>query len=419
MKESEKLGMTIIIPMGILALIRIGLGLMLGIWYPAAQLWDDQLMVSYMDIGAHFNSPLYYSLVKDMGWPVLVSFFSHTGIPYAILTGILWDAAAFSVLYLLKRLFKGNKVIMMVGYVYVLFMPQAFDVWSGTRFYRNSAIAPLVIITFVFMIQSVLRAREKGVYRILTALFTGVFFSLTYFLKEDGKWILACLIVAVLIGIGYAVYGRKLKDSVVKVVKNVLIVFIPLIIFAATDLGYRAVNYHYFGVFEINTRIDSEFGDFCAKVYSVESPERDIHVWAPHDAIEKVFAASPTLSQHENLLNAILTTSWCDNDIVKNPIQGDHFAWILRNCLKAEGMYSSEAGIKAFFRQVNKELDEAFKNGTLKRQEGALQLFKNTGAFTSDEVSEVFKVTGEGFKGAIFLKGYIAGIGEVTEEEIL
>ena len=93
-------------------------------------------------------------------------------------------------------------------------------------------------------------------------------------------------------------------------------VLIPLVVFIGVDLGYRAVNYLYFGVFEVNTRIESEFGDFCAKVYAVESPERDIHVWAPHDAIEKVFAASPTLSQHDNLLNAILTTSWCDNDIV-------------------------------------------------------------------------------------------------------
>ena len=152
MEKTERLSLTIVIPMCILAILRIGLGVMLGIWYPAAQFWDDQLMVSYMDIAEHFNSPLYYSLVKDMGWPVLVSVFSHTGLPYAVLTGILWDAAAFSVLYLFKRLFKGNKAIMMAGYVYVLFMPQAFDVWSGTRFYRNSAIAPFVIISLVFVI---------------------------------------------------------------------------------------------------------------------------------------------------------------------------------------------------------------------------------------------------------------------------
>ncbi|MBO4615781.1 MAG: hypothetical protein J5717_00370, partial [Lachnospiraceae bacterium] len=120
----------------------------------------------------------------------------------------------------------------------------------------------------------------------------------------------------------------------------------------------------------------------------------------------------------KNLLNAIMTTSWCDNDIVANPIQGDHFAWILRNCLKAEGMYTSEADVKAFFGKVNDELDGAFKNGTLKKQSGTVQLFKNTGAFTGEEVKKIIGVTGASFKGAIFLDGYVPGLGEVTDEEI-
>ena len=419
MKESEKLNITLIFPLAILALVRIGLGVLIGIWYPAGQLWDDQLMVSYMALGAHFKNPLYYSLVKVIGWPVLVNIFSKTGLPYAAFTGILWVGAAVSVLFLLKKLFKGKKIPMIIGYIYVLFMPQAFDIWSGTRFYRTAAIGPFAIIAFAFMIQSVLRARESGVFKILTVVFSGIFFSLTYFLKEDGKWILACLLVVTVIGIGHSLYGKKLKDTTGTIVKNVIVMLIPLIIFLASDLGYRALNYKYFGVFDVNTRLESEYGDFCAKVYSVESPNRNLHVWAPYDAIEKVFAASPTLSSHDKLLQAILTTSWCDNDIVANPIQGDHFAWILRNCLKAEGMYTSEADVKAFFKQVNKELDEAFKSGSLKKQSGAVQLFKATGAFTSEEIGEILKVTGEGFKGAVTLKGYTAGIGEVTEEEIL
>lgn len=419
MKESEKLNVTFIIPLGILAVIRIILGVMLGIWFPAGQVWDDRLMVSYMSLSDHFKNPVYYSLVKDMGWSVLVNLFSKTHLPYAAFTGIMWVGAAVAVLFLIKRLFRGNKIAMVIGYVYVLFMPQAFDIWSGTRFYRNSLIAPFALISLVFMIQSVLRVRDKGGLKVVFAVFSGIFFSITYYFKEDGKWLLACLLAATLMGIGYALFGRRIKDSAVTVIRNIAVLLIPVVIFCCTDLSYRAINYKYFGVFEINTRVESEYGEFCAKVYSVESPDRNLYVWAPYDAIEKVFAASPTLSQYDNLKEAIHTTTWCDNDIVKNPIQGDHFGWILRNCLKAEGMYTSEADVKAFFSKVNDELDAAFKDGTLKTQKNALQLFKNTGAFTSQEIAKIFKVMGEGFKGAIGLKGYTAGIGEVTEEEIL
>ena len=221
MKESGKLNATVIIPLGILAVIRIVLSVMVGIWFPADQKWDDQLLVSYMDLSTHFKSPVYYALVKHMGWPFLVNLFSKTGLPYAVFIGIMWVGAAVAVLFLLKRLFKGNTIAMVVGYIYVLFMPQAFDIWSGTRFYRNSLMAPFVIISFAFMIQSVLRAREKGVFKILTAVFSGIFFSLTYFMKEDGKWILTCLLAATLIGVGYSLYGRKLKDTVATVIKNI------------------------------------------------------------------------------------------------------------------------------------------------------------------------------------------------------
>ena len=36
MEKTERLSLTIVIPMCILAILRIGLGVMLGIWYPAA-----------------------------------------------------------------------------------------------------------------------------------------------------------------------------------------------------------------------------------------------------------------------------------------------------------------------------------------------------------------------------------------------
>ena len=418
MKESGKHKAVFYIPLCILTAARIVLGVMLGIWYPVAQTWDDQLMVFYMALGAHFKSPVYYSLVKDMGWPVLVNLFSKTGLPYAAFTGIMWFFAALAVLILLKKLFKGNKVIMTVGYIYVLFMPQAFDIWCGTRFYRNSLIAPFVIISFVFMIQSVLKARENGRSKVLNALFSGIFISLTYYMKEDGMWILACLLAASLIGIGYSLYGRRLKDTWAEIFKNICVLLIPFVVFFAVDLGYRAINYKYFGVFDINTRTESEYASFCNKVYSIESPDRSLRVWAPYDAIEKAFKASPTLSEHMNLLTAIRTNPGYDYDIIKNPIPGDLFGWVLRYSIDAEGMYTSEAYIKDLFKQVNKELDEAFKSGALKKEKGVIRPFDATGGYTKDEVKSVFQTMCESFNGSILLKGYTAGIMEISAEEI-
>lgn len=408
-----------IVVMVMLSIIRVFLSVRIGVWFPAAQLWDDNLMMEYTALKIHFLHPVYYSLVKTMSFPFLLNAFSYTKLPYTVLLGLLWVAAAFFVYFLLKKLFSDKLWICFIGFLYVLFMPQAFDVWSGTRLYRTAVIAPFVIITISLMIHMILDARKHFIKRVITLVCLGGAFAFTFYLKEDGIWLLACLVFATLIAIVYGVTNPELKENRKRAFLKGCSLLIPLGAFLVVSLIYRSVNYKYFGVFEVNTRTKSEYGKFIENVYSVESDDRSLYVWTPTDAIQKVFEASPTLSSNPKLLDAIMTTPWYDNDIVNNPIQGDHFAWIFRDCLVSNGMYESEASVRDFLKTVNAELSESFKNGTLKKQKDVINILGSTGGYTKKEVKSLSDEVTSAFLGAVFLKGYLPGLGEVSENEIL
>lgn len=408
-----------IVIMVFLSVIRVLFSVRVGVWFPAAQRWDDSLMIEYAALKMHFLHPVYYYLVKTMSFPLLLNAFSYTRLPYTVLLGLIWVMAAFFVYFLLKKLFDGKLWIPFVGFLYVLFMPQAFDIWSGTRLYRTAVIAPFVIVSICLMIHMILDARKIFIKRVITMVALGFCFAFTFYIKEDGIWLLACLIFATFIAIVYGVTNPEYKGKIKKIVLKGLSFLVPLAVFLFVTVAYKAVNYKYFGVFEVNTRTDSEFGEFIEKVYSVESDERSLYVWAPTDAIKKVFDASQTLSSHPELLEAIMTTPWYDNDIVNNPIQGDHFAWIFRDCLVSNGMYQSEAEVRNFMRTVNRELDESFKNGKLKKQSDVINIIGATGGYTWEEVRSLSDDVASAFMGAVFLKGYLPGLGEVSENEIL
>ena len=395
------------------ALMRILLGAAIGVWFPAAQQWDDRLMIGYTALKAHFSIPVYYSLVKDMSFPVFLKLTSASHIPYSAILAILWVTAALSIYTLIKRICCNSKycnIIAFFCYIYCLFLPQAFDIWSGTRLYRNPLISPLVIIIFSLIIRMVydLDFGNRFIYSILL----GLLFSFTYYIKEDGLWLLACLVFATLVSLVRNLYIRQFS------VKSLIVLILPVFIFIASSLGYRTINYLSFGVFEINTRTGGEFGSFMEHLYEIESDNRSIVVWTPADTFQKAYDSSSTLAKHPELLDEIMHSPWAQYDLYANPLAGDHLAWALRDALLDTGLYTSERDVQEFFRTVNNELDEAFKSGTLHRDKETHQLLPSTGGYTSSEIANLFTNVADSFLGAIILKGYRPGLGNVSEEEI-
>ena len=388
-------------------IVRCLLGILIGAWF-FPNVYDDLLMFQYSFFGYHFRNPDYLSLVKTMSYPFFLFCVKLSHIPITFWMSLFWCIAALVCFFMARKIVK-NKIVSYIVYLYILFLPQAFEYWCGTRLYRNSIIGPFVIVIFAMLLMllwnSIAKEKQNPVWFVLL----GILFSFTFYIKEDGIWLLACLALWLVAGVWISVKSEEGKKRL-----KALFYLIPIAVFFLSTLCYKGVNYAVFGVFETNTRTSSSPGEFCELIYRIDSPNRTVGIWAPEDAIEKAFEASPTLAAHPELLEKIKTSAHLNGDIKENPIKGDHLGWVLRielkDCPDIVGEEWDERKLCAFFDQVNAELKDAFRSGKLQKQKNRIQLLHSVGGYTGEEILGLAPIVREGFEGAVWLIGYTPGI---------
>ena len=404
-----------IVFLSIVTLFRIFLSQWIGNWYPSSQTFDDYILVTYANITEHFRTPNINSLIKDMGYPLFLDFVHLTGLSYNIVLSIIWVIAAILMVRLFSR-FGLQPIFLIFIYLFVLFTPCAFDYYVGTRLYRNSIIAPFLFIVFALMlilIVDVLKNKDISAKKILLNIIAlSFFFTFTYYIKEDGFWMLPCLALMFAICIGISLYHYfKNKDNrnPIRLLRLIIMLFLPLILFYAGTNFYKGVNYHFFGVYEINTRTEGKLEKFVSSIYKIKSDHRDKKIWAPYDAIEKAFYASETLQKYPELEESILNTVWFDGG--KSMIAGDFLTWVLRTSLDSTGLWKSDAQINELFAQVNEEISQAFVDGTLEKDD-RISLTSSGGSRTFSEILELQDEITQTYRTSILMEGYVAQKGQ-------
>ncbi len=251
---------------------------------------------------------------------------------------------------------------------------------------------------------------------IIISIIFGVLFSFTYYIKEDGLWILACLLFAILV---------NTIIEIIKFVKNrrgkrftmiLLTIWIPIFVFIGITGIYKCVNNYYFGVSEVETRNGGNLGEFVSLIYKIESTDRNNVVWAPKDAVDKAWNASPTLQKMPDLYESITHTPWYSQDIEKHPIQGDFLTWVLRTALNDTGRWTNEREVDALFNKVNEEIKDAFDKGELQK-DSRIQLLSSAGGKSIQEILNLNPLIVQEYIGAVQLNGYESGAGAVAEVE--
>lgn len=411
MKKIKKRDVQNVLIMVILAIIRVVLGTKAGCFYSSAATYDDQLMAKYSMLYNHFYNPDAYSLVKTMVYPMFINLVYVLHIRYTIVISLIWVIDAYFVYHILNKITK-NRLISMFFYIYTLFMYPAFDQWTGTRMYRNVLIAPFVLLTICLLLEQILNIKNGRIsYKtIINTIIFGLIFTFTYYIKEDGMWLMACLLFTMVVNIGILIYRIKTQNERVKITKKELIKFlmiiiIPLAIFQVVTISYKAINKYYFGVYEIETKSGGSIGEFNNLIYKIKSPNRTSTVWAPYDAIEKAFDVSNTLKKYPELEENILHSIWCSGDIKSNPIKGDFLTWVLRESLIETGIWESEEQIDNLFDQVNREIKEAFERGELEK-DNKIQIVSSAGGRSISEIKSLINYIKQGICCNINLDGY-------------
>ncbi len=399
-----------------LVILRIGLGWAMGAWYGVDQECDEIAMFNGLSPGRLIHQD-YMSLIKDLNFSLFLGLSSVSGLPYTVFLSLFWALVAFVAWLLAKKVCK-NKWLTLFIFSYVLFLPTAFDSWGGLRVYRNSIIVPCIILMFSLVLMLLVDLIKKESYKKMTwtAIMAGLSVAFLYYLQEDGTWIMACMLVFLIICfwiIGYRVIKKRGKGNLnwKKIAITAGICLIPFVALFAWGNIYKSVNNVVFGVYETNTRTNGELAEYVQKTYIIDSPNRSKVVWSPYDAIAATFEASPTLQGHKEILENIRRNAWSNGDAENNPLPREFLGWAIRVAVSDAGLWTSEKDVSDLFRQVNNELDEAFRVGSLKKAEGRIQLLKSAGAYTWDEIfdGQMMNHLLMSFRDAVWLEGYSIG----------
>ena len=429
--------------------LRVYIGMNLPIWFFTLGTYDDILMMNFSHLNQHFHQWDILSLTKDMGYPLFLFFVRTSHLPYRFWISVAWIAAAALLVYGINKFITKNRIMLILSYIFILFSPVAFDIWCGGRIYRNSIMMPFTIIClsslYIFINELLNDDNQRNL--IIWGVFAGLAFTFNYYIKEDGVMTLPIFIISILAILLFKLHEeRKLslslheerkpsstlqdekkpssalhedrkfsltKQGLIKASSICAICLIPIIIFGGCTIFYEEVNYHYFGVHDINTRTSGEVGEFYQNLLLIDADDKTEKVWVSASTVEKAWNASPTLQSHPELLDAYLNTAWGSDIMINSTIKGDIATWSLRKALDDTGLYDNEKEASDLFYNVNNELEMAFENGSLDKSD-KIFITRSAAGKDIDEIIALKPLIVSGLKNGLFYEGIDANI-ELTD----
>ena len=135
--------------------------------------------------------------------------------------------------------------------------------------------------------------------------------------------------------------------------------------------GLKAVNYHSYGLFETTDFKSTYFAKATKDILRIKNSEEIPYVWVTRDTIEKLYEVSPTFAQlqyyldNEYLGRTQLFGSGADD----GEIEKDYIVWAIRWSARDAGVYDSPQTMNAYFKKVYEEIESAFADGRLERND--------------------------------------------------
>jgi len=391
------------------AVARILISHIIGVVFFPSQICDDVLMLSYAGLGSHFTQPAVHAMSKTMVFPIFLDVVSVSHIPYHFWLSGLYIAAAAVTYLTVKRIFSSEKLAL-AAYIYILFIPAAFEYWTGLRIYRNAIVLPCVILLFALLLRGIFdiwfpsdTAKEKTP-GLLYFLFLGAVFTVNYYIREDGIWLKVVFMAALFAMIAGILFRGKKSKMWRRAGIRLVFCLCSVLVFAVCTVGYKMVNKHFFGVYGIETRTSGEQGGFVQRLFKIDAEGRSSIIWTPAAAIDKAFAASPTLASLPGYRDAVIGCPEAEGDMYAHPVTGERMGWVTKNAMLLTGLFESEAASEAIFAKVNAELDAAFADGTLPKAD-RIQLLSSSGGFTLSEILELRREMGYGLLSTIWCSG--------------
>lgn len=321
--------------------------------------YDDQLLFNYAHsllsgdwLGTYNN----LTLTKGISYSVFIVLCNLLSIPYTTGLAFLNIGSAYTFVHAISPRFK-NFYVKCILYVLLIFSPVGFSAYITQRTYRM-AIVPYVVLLVISCFTAIYFRKKAPLKQwIPWALGAGISVSFFWHIREDSIWILPPLSVILILIIWYQV---KQKYGLQKLMAKMTVLAIPFFMLGLTTLFISGMNYKHYGLFTVNDRSQTEFSNFMSNLYKIEDKKAPDYSWVSKAQLQAAIDASPTLA-------SIKETLYTNHNAWGNggEIRGDLIAWSIRNGVQDAGYYKDAVTTNDFYKQVNIELENAFRNQTI------------------------------------------------------
>jgi len=340
----------------ILAIILIGLIRFLFTYklpnfYLTSSLYDDKLMMD------NLNFLTYGKYLGEFGKKTLVKGPMFSFILFCIRLYKIKISAGISALYILSSLYFvlslkkiiNNKKFLIIVYILLLFNPASYSQDLFQRLYRNS----ISIIEMLLLLGSIIRVLYAKDKRILNYLLLGVSLSLLFLTREDNIWVYPVLL--------FIPIYTFIKN---KNIKTILLNTIPFIILFGSLNIISLMNYKHYGIYTYNEIQKSEFHNTYKKILQIKDDEKKETISIPKSTIYKLSDYTETF----NLSREEIDRYYDDHADTDGEIYNGNIIWLFRDMIYQKNKFKSGKESEDYFKKLGKEIDELFKNGTLKKE---------------------------------------------------
>lgn len=353
----------------ILSIFRIYLQYNIPLYYIGDSGYDDDLLINYTDSiisGNWLGEYGHTTLVKGITFSLFLIFTLISRIPYAIILTIVNIIASIFFVKSLKPLIKNNYFLALL-YIVLIFSPATFEFRVVQRIYRNSLTFSMVLLVLAGFIGIYLNLNEKKK-SIKWAILAGISLFLFWNLREDTIWIIPfCVVSSIVSSIFIIIKFIKEKEKIVFL--KIIVIIIPYIILLIGNGVICGLNYHYYGVFELNDRTGSEFGNLISLMIKIDYDDENSNsdtVIISKEKMEYIVDNSITLSSiKDSIMSNYIGWAFDEKDV-----KGDLFVWAFRVALAENGYYENAIKVNDFCRQAEEELQEKIKNGDMSISDG-------------------------------------------------
>ena len=290
------------------------------------------------------------TLVKGPVYPLFIAMAHHTGLPLLLFQHLLYSMFCILAIVAIRPLLK-SRWLFMVIFFFFLFNPFTYLYPAAGRAFRLGLSMPLVLALFSCMLGLLLRANCSIRCKFLWATGTGLTFSLLWYTREEGIWLLPPL------GL-FALYFLVLNNELTwkNVAKRFLLLLWMGVIFIGFKSTFTSLNLKHYGAPHIIEIKSPEFQSALGGLMNIKVKETERYAPVRGTNQKAAYKVSPTYRQlrpyfQEGAKGARMPKSF--------------FIWVLRDMVRKSGNADSLPEALAFYGKVGEEINTACQAGDI------------------------------------------------------